>query len=205
MTKNVKWSPDTMETAKRESILLEAARVFARFGFQKASVDDIAKKAGVAKGTIYLAAPSKKDLFYEVLLREVRDWNAELKKRIDPRKPADEILVQMAWDSLRTLDQRPLVRDLLFHRHVGVIPELKDRFLELRRIGMEPEIEVLRLGIRQGRFRSDLDVEELAGILIDLHVATMMFHADGPNIEQRLAPRAAAAFDLILRGLLNDR
>src|SRR5690349_8265124 len=102
-----------METAKRECILVEAAKAFARFGFQKASVDEIAKKAGVAKGTIYLAAPSKAELFYEVLLREIRAWNAELMKRIDPRKNADDLLVEVSWDSVNTLDARPLVRDLL--------------------------------------------------------------------------------------------
>ena len=37
-----------MEAAKRECILIEAAKAFARFGFQKASVDDIAKAAKVA-------------------------------------------------------------------------------------------------------------------------------------------------------------
>ena len=192
-----------METAKRECILIEAAKAFARFGFQKASVDEIAKGAGVAKGTIYLAAPSKKELFYEVLLREVRAWNAELMKRIDPRKHADEILVEISWDSVRTLDTRPLVRDLLFGHHAEMIPELADKIDELRRVGLEPIAEVLRLGIRQGRFRKGIDVEELASVLLDLHIATLMFHAaDKPDREQKLARRAAAGFDLILRGLL---
>ena len=195
-----------METAKRECILIEAAKAFARFGFQKASVDEIAKNAGVAKGTIYLAAPSKKELFYEVLLREVRSWNAVLAKRIDPRRNADEILVEISWDSVRTLDSRPLVRDLLFGHHAEMIPELADKIGELRRIGMEPVADVLRLGIRQGRFRKELDVEELSGILLDLHIATLMFHADknapAADTSERLTRRAAAGFDLILRGLL---
>src|SRR5512147_271297 len=127
-----------METAKRECILVEAAKAFARFGFQKASVDDIAKSAGVAKGTIYLAAPSKKELFYEVLLREVRGWNAELMKRIDPRRNADDILIDITWASVGTLDDRPLVRDLLFGLHAEMVPELAGKIAELRLIGMEP-------------------------------------------------------------------
>ena len=78
-----------MELAKKECILMEAARAFARFGFKKTSVDEIAKAAGVAKGTIYLAAESKEDLFYQTLHREVRQWVAEVSKLIDPREPAD--------------------------------------------------------------------------------------------------------------------
>ncbi|HEY4220945.1 MAG TPA: TetR family transcriptional regulator [Myxococcota bacterium] len=189
-----------METAKRECILIEAAKAFARFGFQKASVDDIAKSAGVAKGTIYLAAPSKRDLFYEVLLREVRAWNAELMKRIDPRKNADEILIEISWDSMQTLDERPLVRDLLLGHHTELLPEIADKIDELRRIGTEPVAEVLRLGVRQKRFRTELDVDEVARVLLDLHIATMMFY--GKAAPDQLARRSAAGFDLILRGLL---
>ncbi|MGZ5968756.1 MAG: TetR/AcrR family transcriptional regulator, partial [Polyangiales bacterium] len=63
-----------MERAKKECILTEAGKAFTRFGFKKTSVDEIAKKAGVAKGTVYLAAESKEDLFYQVLHRELRAW-----------------------------------------------------------------------------------------------------------------------------------
>ena len=139
-----------------------------------------------------------------MLLREVRTWNAELMKRLDPRTPADELLVQITWDSLRSMDERPLVRDLLFHKHSEMLPDLKDKLAELRRIGMEPVAEVLRIGVRQGRFRKELDIDEVAGALLDLHVATLMFHAEGPDLEARLAPRAAATFDLLLRGLLKS-
>ncbi len=43
-----------MDAAKKDCILLQAARAFARFGFKKASIDDIAREAGVGKGTVYL-------------------------------------------------------------------------------------------------------------------------------------------------------
>src|SRR5207253_6325715 len=62
----------TMELAKKECILVEAARAFARWGFKKTSVDEIAKAAGVAKGTIYLAAESREDRFYQAVDRAVR-------------------------------------------------------------------------------------------------------------------------------------
>ncbi|MDP2340956.1 MAG: TetR/AcrR family transcriptional regulator [Deltaproteobacteria bacterium] len=190
-----------MEAAKRESILSEACKVFAKLGFQKASVDDIARRAGVAKGTIYLAAPSKKDLFYEVLLREIRGWNATLQKRIDPRRPADQLLTELALSSLSTMDDRPLVRDLLMGEHHEVLPELKERLDELRRIGIQPIVEVLEIGIDQGVFRADLDVDEVARILLDLHTATVMFVVGRDRDPLRLARRSKSAFDLILRGL----
>ena len=190
-----------MEAAKRESILSEACKVFAKLGFQKASVDDIARRAGVAKGTIYLAAPSKKDLFYEVLLREIRGWNATLQKRIDPRRPAEQLLTELAMSSFATMDDRPLVRALLVGEHHEVLPELKERLDELRRIGIQPIVEVLEIGIDQGAFRADLDVDEVARILLDLHTATMMFVVGTGTDPLRLARRSKSGLDLVLRGL----
>src|SRR5258708_23225344 len=102
-----------MELAKKECILVGAARAFSRFGFRKTSVDEIAKAAGVAKGTIYLAADSKEDLFYQALHREVRQWVAEVAKLIDPREPADELLGQMALFGFQKLESSPLGHDLL--------------------------------------------------------------------------------------------
>src|SRR5687768_359886 len=101
-----------MEREKKDCILRAAVRAFERFGFKKASVDEIAKDAGVAKGTVYLAAESKEDLFYQALHREVRTWVAEIARLIDPRKKADQLLVEVAQASLQQMQTKPLVRDL---------------------------------------------------------------------------------------------
>ncbi len=46
--------------------IIEAARrVFAAKGFNNATMDDIAETAGVAKGTVYLYFPSKREVFLE--------------------------------------------------------------------------------------------------------------------------------------------
>src|SRR3954453_6884769 len=98
-----------MEQSKKECILLAAARAFARFGFKKASVEEIAKDAGVAKGTVYLACDTKEDLFYQAVHREVRDWSAEIAKLIDVRRPADALLIEIAQAGLEYMNRRPLV------------------------------------------------------------------------------------------------
>jgi AcrR family transcriptional regulator len=55
-------------TEFREAEILEAARqVFARRGFAEASMDEIAHAAGLAKGTIYLYYPSKRELYRAAL------------------------------------------------------------------------------------------------------------------------------------------
>jgi AcrR family transcriptional regulator len=50
--------------------ILEAARkIFARKGFDGATVDEIAEAAGMAKGTVYLYFQSKRDIYLEALRR----------------------------------------------------------------------------------------------------------------------------------------
>ncbi len=52
-----------MSSDPRTAILEAAGEVFARYGFKKASMEDIARRAGVGKGSIYLHFESKEALF----------------------------------------------------------------------------------------------------------------------------------------------
>ena len=189
-----------MEQAKKECILVEAARAFARRGFKKASVDDIAKAAGVAKGTVYLACESKADLFYQALHREVRHWVAEVSKLIDPRQPADQLMAVMAFAGFERLEGSPLVRDLLYGKTRELLPMWTDRFDELRTLGTHNVSEVLKLGIRQKLFRTDLDVERISTVLQDMQIAGYLFHG-GRRTDDEMMEFYTAGLDLVLNGL----
>jgi len=53
--------------ARREAILAAALDEFSSRGFEAARLDDVAKRAGVAKGTIYLYFRDKESLFQELI------------------------------------------------------------------------------------------------------------------------------------------
>lgn len=78
------------ERVRARADILDAARSqFARFGYRKTTIDDVARSAGVAKGTVYLFTESKADLFTAVTM----EAEAELRERIElemsaqPRSP----------------------------------------------------------------------------------------------------------------------
>jgi AcrR family transcriptional regulator len=192
-----------MEQSKKECILSAAVNAFARFGFKKASVEEIAREAGVAKGTIYLAAETKEDLFYQAVHREVRAWNAETAKTIDPRIPADQLLLYGMQAGLQYLDERPLVRELLFGNYHLMLPRWAERLDALRELGRSNIQDILRLGVRQGLFRADLDLEEVAKILQDVAISTFMFHDKGPDRKERVRRRIATCTQLLTGGLLS--
>jgi AcrR family transcriptional regulator len=188
-----------MDPAKWEGIVEKAAAHFARFGFKKTSIDDVARAAGVAKGTVYLGCASKQDLLFQAILRDLRLWNAELSRALDPRVPADELLARVARAALATLDRFPLARELLLDTYAAVLPDWRDRLDDLRSHGLSTVTEILRVGVRQRRIRADLDVDLVSRLFVDFLTATIMFHARGGPAE--LERRAAAAVQVVLEGL----
>ncbi len=70
-----KSKQDIVSEFRCAEILAAARKVFATKGFRDATVDDIAAEAGIAKGTVYLYYPSKKEMYLAALkqgLEELR-------------------------------------------------------------------------------------------------------------------------------------
>jgi len=57
---------------KRANILKAAIVIFSKDGYHQAKMEDIAKMAGIGKGTIYLYFESKRQLFYS-MIKEITD------------------------------------------------------------------------------------------------------------------------------------
>lgn len=77
---------------KFHQVLNGAREVFMADGFEGASVDDIAKVAGVSKATLYSYFPDKRLLFMEVATTECTRMADRALELIDPSKPPREVL-----------------------------------------------------------------------------------------------------------------
>jgi AcrR family transcriptional regulator len=77
---------ESAESAKRRQILEGARKVFLARGFDGASMGEIAKAAGVSKGTLYVYFDSKERLF-EVLTTEEKQGLAEVLFKLDAEDP----------------------------------------------------------------------------------------------------------------------
>jgi AcrR family transcriptional regulator len=62
----------SVSRGKRDAILDAARAAFSRNGYERASVEDIAVQAGIAKGTLYLYFKSKEELYLAALTRDLR-------------------------------------------------------------------------------------------------------------------------------------
>ena len=81
---------------KFDQVLDGAREIFLRDGFEGASVDEIARAAGVSKATLYSYFPDKKLLFMEVAKGQCRRQAEEALMTIDQTKPPQVVLRQVA-------------------------------------------------------------------------------------------------------------
>ena len=67
---------------KKELIVEAAEEVFARFGFKKSTIEDIASKAHMGKATLYYYFSSKEKIFGEVIRKDSELFQAKLNEAI---------------------------------------------------------------------------------------------------------------------------
>ncbi len=78
---------------KFDQVIAGASTVFLRDGFEGASVDDIARAAGVSKATLYSYFPDKKLLFAEVASEQCRQQSDKILAKVDGHQPLSEVLM----------------------------------------------------------------------------------------------------------------
>jgi AcrR family transcriptional regulator len=141
---------------RAQRILDAAAALILRWGFQKTTLDDVSRQAGVAKGTMYLHWKTREELFRALISREKLELAEDLKQRICA-DPAGATLRGILKHSALALMQRPLLKAVLM-RDMDVLGKLAhgkqssvDRADKL--IGFKIYLELLR---EYGLVRTDL-------------------------------------------------
>jgi len=110
---------------RRQAILDAALAEFAEHGFAGARLEDVARRAAVAKGTIYLLAKDKQDLLQQVVLRAL----APLLDRLTPPQPEasgslEEFRALMDFFQTEVMQtNRKLVAQIIL-RESGRVPEI---------------------------------------------------------------------------------
>lgn len=109
-----------LERAHR--ILDAAGELVQRWGYKKTTIDDIARQAKVAKGTIYLHWKNREDLFLTLFLREALDAGYAMFERMKG-EPEGFLLRNQTKHSIYVMMSRPLLT-ALYLRDVDVLGEL---------------------------------------------------------------------------------
>ena len=182
-------------------VLQAAMAVFARAGFHQARMEDIAREAGLAKGTLYLYFKNKDDLIAAILRRL---FSGELRALEDLQAadaPARERLLTLTRRLADELRRLSLLLPIWFEfyalaaRQKGVRQFFKEYFAAYR----APLAALIGQGIARGEFRA-VDAEEAAVTLIALYEGlTLLWAIDAQSVAVETTPEAAVR--LLLDGL----
>ncbi len=140
---------------ERPRQILDAAfETFAEHGLASARLEDIARRAGVSKGTIYLYYPSKEDLFREVVRHTVGDAIDEVERRLAGPTAMDDLnsFMDAQWRFLCSPKFPPLQRWV--HAELTAYPELANFYgQEVLGRGRRLLRSILERGMEGGEFR----------------------------------------------------
>src|SRR5258708_14984975 len=142
---------------ERPAQILDAALdVFAERGVSAARLDDIAKRAGLSKGTIYLYFPNKEVLFREVIrqtvVSEIESWERDFEQATTSATVSLERHMRRYWLFIRSPKFAPIFR--LIHAELSQYPDLARFYAEeVVTRGHRLLASIIRRGIEQGEFR----------------------------------------------------
>lgn len=88
--------------ARRQAVLDAGLRMFASNGFAATKLEDIARKAGVAKGTIYLHFRDKQDLFEQIVRDAVSPVIGRLEQMAQQSDAPTAELFKIMFEAFRT-------------------------------------------------------------------------------------------------------
>lgn len=192
--------------ARPTEILDAALEEFGARGFAAARLEDIARRAGCTKGTIFLYFQGKEDLL-KALTRHVVVPRLELAEQIVEQHEGGmrdllEKLLRSRWDSMTNTAVSRMPK--LIFAEAGNFPDLA-RFYHQEVIARSHALveRVLRAGIERGEFR-DMDVTNVARAAVaPILMGAMWKHSFAPHMPEvnDMQPFFETSLDLLLRGI----
>jgi len=197
-----KWTPERRRQRTREALLDAAAAVFARRGFQGASLDEIAETAGYTRGAIYKHFTDKEELLHEVCVRFNERTFAEFDELPGRDRPWAAMNFQEVTDQWRSIVERDSeLRIVMLEFQLQALrnPELLGRAREFAHANSRAIADYMAQRAAETGEDLPLPVEDLATVF--------GIASDGFAQALLVDPQAARLFgvflELVIRGVLS--
>lgn len=123
-----------MDTSpKKQEILKAASECFARFGYEKTTLDDIGKMVGLNKASLYYYYKNKEDIFAEVVLQETKEYMQAVVAKIQAVTECKEKIVTYLREKVRHMQQLVNLHNLSIEsieKFQPVFERLRNEFYE---------------------------------------------------------------------------
>lgn len=204
MTDRPAIPPETPATdppvrTRRVQIHEVAGRLFSERGYHATSMRDLAGQLGMQGGSLYAHISGKEDLLVEIVQQAARQFDAALLPLRGEPMPADRKLRMAMERHIRVVADNMESATVFFHEwkhlstgayaHVTGWRDTIDAFYR----------DLLEGGMREGAFRSDLDVKMTANLILSaVNWTYTWYRPGGPLTPRDVAERYA---DMLLGGL----
>lgn len=194
--------------ARPDEILDAALALFAARGFAATRMCDVARRAGISKGTLYLYFDSKEAIFREVVRRKIEPQISHYESVFDhhPGSMAEliETMIRGCWGNL--CDSNLSAIPKLIVSESGNFPELAAYFTtHVVKRARKLFANAVREGIARGEFR-ECDPETMARLIVAPQVHTAIWqhslrtYDDDINMQQFIDHH----IEMILRGIKQE-
>jgi len=194
---------------RRQQIIVAAKRVFSEKGFNKATMEDIAKEAELSPGTLYLYFKNKEELYASLSLRilqylHIRVTHVNKEASLTPDKKLSALMEAM-YD---VYEFDPLIIINMFHLQSSetlknLSESLLEEIKELSKKSIGAIAKIFEEGIEQGIYE-DRHPTALADIFWSMFSGVVLWEASKKIIssdKDYLKSTLATAFDLFERGI----
>ncbi len=195
---------------RRQQIIVAAKRVFSEKGFNKATMEDIAKEAELSPGTLYLYFKNKEELYASLSLRilqylHIRVTHVNKETDLSPNQKLRALMDAM-YD---VYDFDPLIIINMFHLQSSdtlknLSQQLLDEIKDLSQKSIGAIATIFEEGIEKGIFIEKHPVA-MADIFWSLFSGVVLWEASKKIISSEkdyLKPTLSTAFDIFESGIL---
>ena len=187
---------------RRERILKAAIEVFASKGFHNALMDEVARAAGVGKGTIYLYVSDKEHLLLEAIRHQLAMHDERVRALVEQTPDPIAVLYELAH-----LDFEFFTRNVELGKVVqseqaalGYSKRFQETMTQMRRERLELLLSVIVRAQREQKLRNDVPAEDLATVysgIVGSYFFSFLFDGGAPSDTDAVAARCV---DLFLQG-----
>lgn len=174
---------------KHDRILKEAGRLFLENGYSDTKIIDIAKAAGVAKGTVYEYFPSKDDIVLEWIDTIMSLGMERIIEEVESRSTSAEKLKTYMDLHMNHFHVIMLIVKVIMesrcYKEAADKDELIRGMVKKIDIMMNMFINIIEQGVKNGEFRSDINIKfataAIIGIILSAEVCSHDFFRDMPS------------------------
>lgn len=186
---------------KKELIYRAALAVFGRYGFKKATLEDIAGELDMTKSSLYRYARDKRDLYEQAVSYGLLQWQQTAAGAMKGEKDPLAELRAYALTGIMYLDREiDLHNVLLKDPTVFPLTVKEDRFAHINLESMNILKGILRRGVQTKRFRA-MDIDRTAAFLYSVYVMLVIRSYVKSDIDSA-GEMMTTALETLLKGIV---